>query len=137
MWCLSGYTSGVDLPQDVSHRMLNALRLTPITNTTELIPSLVTHFLRLRWLATACCSCTRTHHGQLLLRGTNWLLKVSQLVPAGLTVAARCEILFNIARNEMQDAKKPQSNLRKGLTNTKSNEMHHVNGQNTLDKLFP
>ena len=115
--------------------MLDAFRLAPITNNTDLIPSLVTRFPGPRWLATACCSCIRTHHDEPLLRGTNWLLEISPLVPAGLTIAAEGEILFNIARIEIQHAKKPQSNLRKGLASTKLNEINLVNGQ-TLSTIF-
>ena len=116
--------------------MRDALKLAPITNNTDLPPFFVTHFFGLRWLATACFFCMNTHHDLLSLRGTNQLLDISQLMLVGLTVAAKGRILITIVRSKMDEAQKPQRNSRKGIT-LKSDEMHQVNGQNTLDSFFP
>ena len=93
--------------------MRDALRLAPITNT-DLTPSPVTHLPGLRWLATVCCSCIRTHHDLLLLRGTDRVLEISQLMPVGLTIAVKGETLTNVATSKMDEASKPQSDLREG-----------------------
>lgn len=84
----------------------------------------------------ACCPFIRTIHEELSPRATNRLLEISQLVPVGLTVAEKDEILINVARSQTDKASKRQSILRKELAHMKPNEMHQVDDQNNLDSLF-
>ena len=57
-------------------------------------------------------------------------------MPVGLTIAVKGETLINIATSKMDEASKPQSDLREGLAHMKPTKMRQVNDQNTLDSFF-
>ena len=57
-------------------------------------------------------------------------------MPVGLTIAVKDQTLINIATSKMDEAIKPQSDLRKELAHMKPTKMGQVNDQNILDSFF-